>query len=403
MCPKVSVIIPCYNSEEFVSECLDSVVNQTLTDIEIICVDDGSTDDTYAILNEYAKTDNRITVLQQINRGAGLARNKGLNIATGEYLAFLDSDDIFETEMLDKMYKRAQTEDLDIIVCRADRFDNLSKVKENIQWSIREDLLPQSRPFSGIEMDKNFYLTFVWWPWDKLYRKAHIDGLKIEFPDLRNSEDLFFVASGMVSTKSIDFIQDVLVHHRVGVKSSLENTREKSWDCFCKALVKVRQYLIENGLYEKLQQDFINYVLNFSLWHLDTLHGYAYALLYDALKKEWYKELGLDNQTKEYFYNEKEYDRLQDILNTDTVHHLCNRIDEFFAKNEEILKENAKLKDNLECTKVELQATREELQATREELQAIVDSKAFMLGTTIAKPWRCLRDAFFQGCKDKTD
>lgn len=396
MSPKVSVIIPCYNAEKFIGECLDSIVNQTLTDIEIICVDDGSTDGTYAILNDYAKIDNRITVLRQINSGAGVARNKGLNTATGEYLAFLDSDDVFETEMLDKMYKTAQKEDLDIIVCRADRFDNRNKSKEIIQWSIREDLLPKKRPFSGIEMDKNFYFTFVWWPWDKLYRKAHIDGLKIEFPDLRNSEDLFFVASAMVSAKSIDFIQDVLVHHRVGVKSSLENTREKSWDCFCKALVKVRQYLIDNNLYERFQQDFVNYTLHFSFWHLDTLHGYAYAQLYEALRKEWYKELGLANRDKDYFYNEKEYERLQGILTTDLGQHLCDRIDDFFAKNEKLTNDNEELKNKLERTETDLQKN-------QAELQAIVNSKAFKLGTAIAKPWRCLRDTISPSSKDKTD
>ena len=417
MNPKVSVIIPCYNAEKFIGECLDSVVNQTLTDIEIICVDDGSTDDTNAILNDYAKKDKRITVLRQINSGAGVARNKGLNIATGEYLSFLDCDDVFETEMLDKMYQTAQKEDLDIIVCRADSFDNRNKSKEIIQWSIREDLLPKNRPFSGIEMDKNFYFTFVWWPWDKLYKKSYIDSLGINFQALRTTNDMFFVASAMVSAKNVDFIQDVLVHHRVGVKSSLENTREKSWNCFCQALVKVRQYLIDNNLYERFQQDFVNYTLHFSFWHLDTLHGYAYAQLYEALRKEWYKELGLANRDKDYFYNEKEYERLQGILTTDLGQHLCDRIDDFFARNEKLTNDNEELKNKLErtetdlqknwaelqATRTELQVTRTELQATQAELQAIVNSKAFKLGTAIAKPWRCLRDTISPRRKDKSD
>ena len=403
MNPKVSVIIPCYNAEKFIVECLDSVIGQTLADIEIICVDDGSTDSTNSILNDYAKKDNRITVLQQINSGAGVARNKGLKIAAGEYLAFLDSDDVFEPEMLDKMYKTAQKEDLDIIVCRADRFHNHSKAKESIQWSVREDLLPTKRPFAGVDVDKNFYFTFVWWPWDKLYKRSYINSLGIEFQDLRTTNDLFFVASAVVSAQRIDFIQDVLVHQRIDVKSSLSETREKSWDCFCHALVRVKQYLIDNDLYERFQQDFVNYTLHFSFWHLDTLHGYAYAQLYEALRKEWYKELGLVDRGKEYFYNEREYERLQNILTTDLEQHLCDRIDDFFIRNKKLLNDNEELKNKLEQTENDLQASHAELQASRAELQAIVNSKAFKLGTEIAKPWRCLRDTFSSSEKGKND
>lgn len=93
MNPSVSVIIPVYNIEKFLSACLDSVCSQTLKDIEIICVDDGSTDSSLAILHRYKKQDERVIVLTQQNQGAGAARNYGLSIAKGEYLAFLDSDD----------------------------------------------------------------------------------------------------------------------------------------------------------------------------------------------------------------------------------------------------------------------------------------------------------------------
>ena len=96
--PKVSVIIPVYNVEDYLRQCLDSVINQTLKDIEIICVDDGSTDKSLEILHEYEKKDSRITVLTQKNQYAGVARNVGMSVATGKYFVFLDSDDFFEPE-----------------------------------------------------------------------------------------------------------------------------------------------------------------------------------------------------------------------------------------------------------------------------------------------------------------
>lgn len=91
-----SIIVPVYNSQEFLHKCLDSLVNQTLHDIEIICIDDGSTDDSLSILREYANADNRVIVITQQNSGPSVARNKGLSIAKGKYILFVDSDDWLE-------------------------------------------------------------------------------------------------------------------------------------------------------------------------------------------------------------------------------------------------------------------------------------------------------------------
>ena len=111
---KVSVIIPVYNSEAYLKECLDSVVHQTLQDIEIICVDDGSTDASMDILQKYAQKDERFRILEQQHLGGGAARNLGLKEAEGEYLSFLDSDDYFELDMLQKIYLRCKEKKADV-------------------------------------------------------------------------------------------------------------------------------------------------------------------------------------------------------------------------------------------------------------------------------------------------
>ena len=116
---KVSVILPVYNVSDYLRQCMDSIVGQTLKDIEIICVDDGSTDDSLAILKEYEAKDQRVKVIQQANAGAGAARNKGLEIATGEYLSFLDSDDFFEPDMLEKAIPKRKKKNWQI--CRQKR------------------------------------------------------------------------------------------------------------------------------------------------------------------------------------------------------------------------------------------------------------------------------------------
>ena len=113
--PKISVIIPVYNTAKFLRQCLDSVVTQTLHDIEIICIDDGSTDASLDILNEYAENDSRITILTQQNKGAGAARNAGMRAAHGEYIHFLDSDDMISPGAYKVLYETASAEKLDVL------------------------------------------------------------------------------------------------------------------------------------------------------------------------------------------------------------------------------------------------------------------------------------------------
>ena len=120
---KVSVIIPVYNTEKYLRQCLDSVVNQTLRDIEIICVDDGSTDGSIEILREYEQKDSRVKVLCQKNQYAGVARNNGLNYASGEYVFFMDSDDYCCHELLERAVDRAKMVDADIVVFDHECYD----------------------------------------------------------------------------------------------------------------------------------------------------------------------------------------------------------------------------------------------------------------------------------------
>ena len=128
--PKVSVIIPVYNVQDYLAECLDSVINQTLRDIEIICVNDGSTDDSLRIAQEYAEKDSRIRVISQPNGGLSAARNTGMRDARGEYIYFLDSDDYLLTNALEELYFRSRENELDILYFGAESFFESDELKE---------------------------------------------------------------------------------------------------------------------------------------------------------------------------------------------------------------------------------------------------------------------------------
>lgn len=157
--PEISVIIPIYNGEKYLKECLDSVINQTFKDIEIICVNDGSTDDTSKILNFYSKKDNRIIIINQPNSGAGAARNNALKIATGKYLSILDADDIFETNMLEIAYHKAEKFKADITVYSCDVFSKNSTTF--CDWGINRKLLPSFEPFCISDVKKDVFRLFV--------------------------------------------------------------------------------------------------------------------------------------------------------------------------------------------------------------------------------------------------
>ena len=134
--PSVSILVPCYNVEKYLNQCLDSIVNQTLKDIEIICINDGSTDSTLDIIKSYADKDKRVKIIDKPNEGYGKSMNRGLDAATGEYVGIVESDDWVDTDMFKKLYDIASKNDADIV--KSDFYvytttDGEKNVKKNYQ------------------------------------------------------------------------------------------------------------------------------------------------------------------------------------------------------------------------------------------------------------------------------
>ena len=313
---KVSVIIPVYNVENYLRQCLDSVVNQTLREIEIICVNDSSTDGSLAILEEYAQKDDRIQVITQPNAGAGAARNRGMDLAKGEYLSFLDSDDFFEPAMLEKAYNLAEQNRADFVVYKSDQYHTEENKFVPVSWAVREQEIPPYPVFNYRQLTDNVFKVFVGWAWDKLFSREFVKKHQLRYQEQRTSNDMLFVFSAIVLAQRISLLPEVLVHQRRDSKDSLSKTRENSWWCFHDALLALRERLQKEGLYPELEKDFINYALHFTLWNYNTLAEPTKHTLKEKLAAEWLEELGIAGKPGEYFYNQKEYEQYQELFGT---------------------------------------------------------------------------------------
>jgi len=259
--PKVSVIIPVYNVEKYLKKCLDSVVHQTLSDIEIICVNDGSTDGSLSILQEYAKQDERIIVITQENKGGGAARNTGLGVAQGEFLYFLDSDDYVELTILEKMYNQSVQQNADICLCK--RLHYLVDQNKIIECknSVNLDIIPNIC-FSVNDIPNDIFQTSYIAPFNKLYRHVFIQHHDIKYQEIKSSNDMLFNAETFVLASKITYVDEYLVTSRRGRKNSISDGREKTNFCVFDASEAIKNMLIEKQMFDLVKKSFYKQIIS---------------------------------------------------------------------------------------------------------------------------------------------
>lgn len=307
---KVSVIIPVYNVEKYLRECLDSVVNQTLKDLEIICVDDGSTDGSPAILAEYAAKDPRLTVITQANAGAGAARNRGLDVATGEYLFFFDPDDYAATTMLEKLVARADATNADVVLAGRRTLDAATGKISEFLWPLpRLSALGETFP---PEAAKTLVADVGTAPWNKLFRRSFIADEKIRFQEVRRSNDVAFVCTALYAALRLAVASVSEYVFRRGRAGSLQSQKDKDLTAFAVAFRQLRVELEARGLFEKFGRQYRNLVLAHCFYNL---LGYpvaeAFLSLYGELHGHLLADLGLAGRPKEDFDNPTHYRYLQ--------------------------------------------------------------------------------------------
>lgn len=220
---KISIIIPTYNVARYIDRCLESVCNQTYKNIEIICIDDGSTDDTLAHIEKYAYFDNRIILIDSEHIGVAAVRNKGLKIATGKYLGFVDADDYIDLKMYETLYSTMVKEKADLTVCGYERkYESFSHRKESDQFYDKKFSFPPGKSTINNETISHFMITL----WSKLYKNSIIQESNISFTDNLIFEDWVFYWEYLVNAKSLFCLEDKMYFYTQREKSIMASVYE---------------------------------------------------------------------------------------------------------------------------------------------------------------------------------
>ena len=235
---KVSVIVPVYNVERYIAKCLNSLVNQTLKDIEIIIVNDGSTDSSKYVIEQYKEKYDNIKYYEKENGGLSDARNYGLQFATGKYIAFLDSDDYVDTNLYKKMYEKAKEEDSDMVECNFYWvYEKRNKRDIGQKYKGKKQMFEKARVVA----------------WNKLYKKEILDNAKVEFPKGLRYEDVEFFYKLIPYIERVSFVKEPLIYYVQRKKSIINTQNEKTKDIFT-VLENVIEYYKENNLYEEYKE-----------------------------------------------------------------------------------------------------------------------------------------------------
>lgn len=268
--PKVSVIVPAYNVENYISRCLESILHQTLQDIEIIVVDDGSQDGTNQIVRHYEEQNRCVHLITQENRGVAQARNAGINASSGEWIVFVDADDWIEKELCETVYRVGENEDCEVVAYSAHPFpeeyaDKWLKRKLRCRRKQYDHFVPY------LLLKESGGAPFIW---NKAYSSSLIKRTKVRFEKLRYCEDLVFVFEILPQARKVCFIDEMLYHYRVNREDSLmaewKTKTEERLQYHVESLGIITKYWYERGFLKR--------------WRVSYLVWYMYFIVPDLLK-----------------------------------------------------------------------------------------------------------------------
>ncbi len=314
---KITIIVPVYNTENWLKNCLDSLVNQSLKEIELLCINDGSTDNSPAILQEYAKNDSRITLINTSHIGIGPARNLALDNAKGEYIMFVDSDDWAEPNMCEIMYNTVINKNVDIVFCANTAWRDgavLSQIPLSTEFKKRKLKIKPSDIFTFDDIC-NYNMVLMLTPWAKIFNRNFLQKNNIRFGNYSWGEDQIFNIHARLLAKMC-YIDDFLYNYR---KARSGNSGSLAQSFPIKEIYDDISNLYRSYNKEKyLDKSFLHWVQAFPVWgykklpenkrmdYLKNCKSFMTKAQYKLLKKRLGKDV-FANTLKSIFSVENEY------------------------------------------------------------------------------------------------
>lgn len=328
MSVKVSVIVPVYNVEKYLRQTMDTIIHQSLEDIEIICVDDGSTDRSVDILKEYQQKDPRIQLIYQKNQYAGVARNHGLAKAKGDYVVFWDSDDLFEPKALELMYKQCLKDEADLCVCAANRYDSLTQKTIYSGTYLKMEWLPQEIPFSKYSHPRYLFNFSTNVPWNKMWKREFIEKNQLQFQPLKQANDTYFSMMSYFLADRITIVNKPLMSYRINNEKSLTGKASQTTLCSYQAYQAVYEQLSSSVYYYgDVVLSFQNRLINGMLYALKTqTHIESFQEIYSYIKEHLCDDFQIDPNLDEKTMDiKKDYLDFKSVLENSPEQFLLNQ------------------------------------------------------------------------------
>ena len=311
---KVSVVMPIYNAGDYLTRAIGDILQQTLPELELICVNDGSTDNSLSIIKSFMKKDQRIKLINQQNAGTSVARNVGIEAACGQYIIFLDADDFYEKNLLKLLYDAAEKDNLDVAVARFDIYND-SQDKYSV---------PMEEPHSGIFVggsvtSKNEHPDFILssttgYVWNKLFRTTFVKNMELAFdPELYVFEDVCFVCSALALAERVARIDDTLIHHRVYSEQSRARLFRKYYSQVPVVYKKLKDFLMQRGLYIPLKKGYLNFSAGRCFRIYNLLWNDGKERLWNLLHEEYYAEFNWHQHEKTDFESLEVYEFVANV------------------------------------------------------------------------------------------
>lgn len=309
--PEISVVVPVCNTERYLEQCISSIINQTFEDFELICVDDGSTDNSLNVLKRYSMQDGRMSVIHRdkASGSAAVPRNIGLEHATGKYIVFLDSDDYFDSKMLEKMYGCAEEKQADLVMCDNYVVSSLDDSIKNCEGELHHNYIPERDIFSYKDIPDTIFQISNAAIWHKLILRSVLVCFQLRFQEnVPILDDIYFVNLLLVLSKRIHILNEKLVFYREmragGQTTKIAEQKESIYLAF----KKLNDFLISNNLYHDVKRSIQNWTIQMLEWWYYSVKERKTAFeLFDLYKNDYFPKLKLMDIDSSGIYNGEDF------------------------------------------------------------------------------------------------